>query len=144
MKRNQRSITMPTQNAVGLVAAFAVPVLAALALTGSAGCKEQEAVADTGDYELVVFDPSGATEISVLHAERLTSLEGQTICLLSDFMWEAERTMTRIEENLTESHPQAAIVSAAELPDVYRINLDDLETAVTEKGCEAAIVGNAG
>ncbi len=96
-----------------------------------------------GEYTMNVYDPSGATEIIHLHAERLPSLDGYTICLLSDFLWEAERTMPRIAENLSYSHPDALIVPSDELPDIYRLHLDDVEAAVEEKGCDAAIVGNA-
>ena len=134
------SLKTTSETALILSFVFVVGTLGMLA-----GCDSNQASAEPGhQYEMTVYDPSGATEIAQLHAERVSALEGQTICLLSDFMWEAERTMERIESNIVQSHPQAAVVPPSELPDVYRVDLDDLETAVNEKGCQAAIVGNAG
>ncbi len=41
---------------------------------------------------LEVFDPSGLTEVTELHAPRLETLEGKRIGLLPDDMWQAHRT----------------------------------------------------
>ncbi len=46
---------------------------------------------------LEVFDPSGLTEVTELHAPRLETLEGKRIGLLSDDMWQAHRTFPLIQ-----------------------------------------------
>jgi hypothetical protein len=42
---------------------------------------------------LKVFDPSGATEITQLHAARLDSLANKNVAMLSDDMWQAHRML---------------------------------------------------
>ena len=40
-----------------------------------------------------VYDPSGSTEITELHAPRLETLNGKKIALLSNDSWQAHRTL---------------------------------------------------
>jgi hypothetical protein len=41
---------------------------------------------------LEVYDPTGATEVTELHAPRLKTLAGKTICELWNDSWEGDRT----------------------------------------------------
>lgn len=122
----------------------ATSLIAVALLWAWTGCGDEASADTTGDYTLVVYDPSGATEITQIHAARLDSLEGRTVCLLSDFMWEADRTMPLIRENLEQSYPRATIVPPQDLPDAYRVDLQQLEDAINTQGCEGVIAGNAG
>ena len=47
-----------------------------------------------------VFEPSGATEVKVSFAERLGTLEGKRITLLSNEMWQADRVLARLRQRL--------------------------------------------
>jgi len=93
---------------------------------------------------LDVFDPSGLTQVTALHAPRLDTLDGKKIALLSDDMWQAHRTFPLIEERLKERFPTATFIPYQELPQGNNL-IDREETVdlIVEKGADAVIVGNA-
>jgi len=49
---------------------------------------------------LTVYNPAGAREITVLHAKRLDTLAGKTICELTNTGWQAHRTFPLVRELL--------------------------------------------
>ena len=94
---------------------------------------------------LNVYDPSGATKITDLHAPRLDTLAGKTICELSvGGAWQYERTFPLIRDLLKRSYPTAKIVPygdfpiGADMPDKKTLDL------IKSKGCNAVIIGNSG
>ncbi len=92
-----------------------------------------------------VFDPTGAFEITRLHAPRLKDLHGKTIGEISNSIWETDRTFPLIREELLKRYPTAKIVPYDELVGT-RPQCEDLEyvaRAVKAKGCDAVIAGNA-
>ncbi len=93
---------------------------------------------------LEVFDPSGATEITALHAPRLGSLEGKKVALLSDDMWQAHRILPLIGDYLTARYPSLTLVRETELP-MGNAGIDNPETAerLVDMGVDAVVVGNA-
>lgn len=90
-------------------------------------------------------DPTGGFEITQLHAARLGDLAGKTICEVSVDTWQAHRTFPAIREALQSKYPTAKIIPFTEFPQGMK-GIDDDKTAqmVQDKGCQAAIVGNAG
>lgn len=94
-------------------------------------------------FTLKVFDPSGATNITALHAPRLDTLEGKLICEVSyGLTWEAHRTFPLIRELLQKQFPTAKFVT--DLPTGADMDSEEMANMVKEKGCQAAIVGNGG
>jgi hypothetical protein len=95
---------------------------------------------------LEVFNPAGAFEIAQLHATRLDNLDGKTICEVWNDAWEGERTFPLIRELLQKQFPTAKIIPYSEVVEGEKAiqNLKYVAQQVQEKGCEAAIVGNAG
>jgi hypothetical protein len=93
---------------------------------------------------LKVFDPSGATEITRLHAPRLESLANKNIAMLSDDMWQAHRILPMIRDYLEATIPGIEIVSATAFP-MGNTAMDREETAdmFVERGIDAVVVGNA-
>ncbi len=92
---------------------------------------------------LTVYDPSGATKIASLHASRLDTLEGKTICEVSyGLTWEAHRTFPLIRSLLQKQFPTAKFVT--DLPQGAGMDSDEIAKMVKDKGCQAAIVGNGG
>jgi hypothetical protein len=93
---------------------------------------------------LEVFDPSGATEITQLHAPRLDTLEGKTVALLSDDMWQAHRILPMIRAHLEETYAGITVLSETEFP-MGNTAMDRDETAdmLAARGVDAVIVGNA-
>jgi hypothetical protein len=98
-----------------------------------------------GPVTLKVYDPTGAIEVTQLHARRLDDLNGRTICELSNGSWEDNRTFPVIRELLQRQFSTAKIVPYTEFPvGNVQIDVDTTADLVKKKGCQAAIVGNAG
>jgi hypothetical protein len=99
-----------------------------------------------GPVTLEVFDPTGAFEVSELHAARLDTLEGKTICELSNLGWQSIRTMPYLREVLQKMYPTAKFIPWEELTPTreHMEDLDHVEKVLQENKCDAAIVGNAG
>ena len=91
-----------------------------------------------------VFNPTGTVEITKLHAPRLDTLEGKTICGWSYDRWQAHRTVPLTLELLQERFPTATIVPHTEFPSGDEIDSDRTANLVAEKGCQAVVIGNAG
>lgn len=91
-----------------------------------------------------VFDPSGATEITKLHAPRLGSLENKNIAMLSDDMWQAHRILPMIREYLETHFEGIEVIPETEFP-MGSVLMDRDETAdmLVERGVDAVVVGNA-
>ncbi|MBI2857767.1 MAG: hypothetical protein HYX90_01710 [Chloroflexi bacterium] len=97
-----------------------------------------------GEVNLEVYNPGGVLEVSVLHAPRLSTLEGKTICELSNDRWRDYATFPLIRKSLQERYPTAKIVPFTESPlGSYKIDVDDIGSVMKEKGCDAVIGGNA-
>ena len=94
--------------------------------------------------ELEVLNPTGAREVSNVHAPRLPDLNGKTICELSNGIWEMHRTFPLIRELLQKRFPAVKIIPYTEFP-VGTRNIDDERIAamVKAKGGHAVITGNA-
>lgn len=93
---------------------------------------------------LEVFDPSGATEVTQLHAPRLDSLDGKTIGFISNDMWQAHRMLPLLRDWIAEHHPDTTLIAESEFP--MGNTLMDTEDAVEQlvsRGVDAVIIGNA-
>jgi hypothetical protein len=93
---------------------------------------------------LEVYDPSGATEITQLHAARLGTLEGKTVALLSNDMWQAHRMLPMLRELLEARYEGITVVPETEFP-MGNTLIDNEETVdmVVARGADAVIIGNA-
>jgi hypothetical protein len=95
---------------------------------------------------LDIHNPGGAVETTVLHAPRLDTLEGKTICELAYGAWGYETIFPVIRELLQKQFPTLKIIPYTETIS-QRSELEDLNKVrkvVKEKGCDAIIVGMAG
>lgn len=93
---------------------------------------------------LEVFDPSGATEISRLHAKRLPSLDGKTIAMLSDDMWQSHRMLPLLRELLEARYEDITIIPETEFPmGNTAMDTDAAADMMIERGVDGVIVGNA-
>jgi hypothetical protein len=95
---------------------------------------------------LKLHDPTGAHEATALHAPRLDSLAGKTICEISNIQWEHQRIFPAVRAELQKRFPTARIIPYTDIVNT-RAELDrDMEKiihAVKEKGADAVIVGQA-
>ncbi len=93
---------------------------------------------------LTVFDPTGAVEISQLHAPRLDTLANKNVAMLSDDMWQAHRVLPMIRDYLETTFPNLEVIPETEFP-MGSTAMDREETAdmLLQRGVDAVIVGNA-
>ena len=102
-----------------------------------------------GLVTLEVLDPTGASEITQVHAPRLDTLAGKTLCEISQEpdgqSWEARRTFPIIRELLKKKFPTLNIIPYTEFPrSPGSADIDGgIGKVAREKGCQAFIAGNA-
>jgi len=93
---------------------------------------------------LHVYDPSGATEITQLHAKRLASLDNKNIAMISDDMWQAHRVLPMIREYLETHFPGIEVIPETSFPmGSTAIDRDETADMLVERGVDAVVVGNA-
>ena len=93
-------------------------------------------------HSLTVFDPSGAVEISRLHAPRLSGVEGKKIAMLSNDMWQAHRMLPMLRGFLEAAG--ATVIPETEFPmGNVLIDRDETVDAVVASGADAVLIGNA-
>jgi len=111
-------------------------------------CPTPAAAGEAGPVTLELYDPSGAVEVTELHAPRLDTLEGKTICFLWNTAFEGDRTFPLIGELLKEQFPTVNIIDYTELPmipgEVSDKSFAPVIEAVKAKACDAVITGNGG
>ena len=94
---------------------------------------------------LRLYNPGGGFEVTQTFAPRLVTLNGATICEVSDVTWEADRTFPLIAGLLQAQFPTLKVVSWDQFPTgVFGMDTDNIGELAKAKGCRAAIVGNAG
>ncbi len=128
----------------GLMVGGAAISSAAMVAAGPAQIASAQAQAGV---TLEVLDPRGAFEVSTLNAPRLPTLEGKTICYLSDDEWQAWRTFPLLTTLLKKQFPTIKIVDWKEFPrdgDHGYPDFDKNPGLLKSKGCDAVILGNAG
>ena len=93
-------------------------------------------------HTLDVFDPSGATEITRLHAPRLDRLDGKKIAFLSNDMWQAHRMLPMLREMLEARG--AEVIPETEFPmGNVLIDRDETVDQVEASGVDGVVIGNA-
>ena len=94
---------------------------------------------------LKVYNPTGAFEVTQLHAPRLPDLRGKTICELSNGGWEDHRIFPAIRELLAKQFPDAKFIPLDKFPiGTENIDKDSTIDLVVKTGCQAVITGMAG
>jgi len=101
-----------------------------------------------------VLSPVGQRAGDVQHAAaHFSDLNGKTICELDSRGFRANETLPVIREMLTKRYPGVKIVPSGEIysPDhedqavkIREKSLDDLRSALLQKGCDAVVSGNGG
>jgi hypothetical protein len=93
---------------------------------------------------LEVFDPTGASEVTRLHAPRLPDLAGKTVAFLSNDMWQAHRMLPMLREMLQQRYRDIRIIAESEFPmGNVPIDRDDTVEQVLARNADAVIIGNA-
>ena len=93
---------------------------------------------------LDVFDPTGATEITQLHAARLDGLDGKKIGIISNDEWQAHRTLPLVTDLLRREFPGVEIIPPERFPlGNDKVDSDDTVDAARANGVDAIIIVNA-
>jgi hypothetical protein len=93
---------------------------------------------------LKVDDPTGALEITEVHAPRLNALEGKIIAELSNDAWQAHRVLPEIRRLLRERFPSAHFIPYTQFPTGNEgIDTEKAAELVARSGAHAVIIGNA-
>ena len=82
----------------------------------------------------------------MVHADRLDTLDGKTICEVSNGSWQFDRIFPFVREQLKKQYPTVKILPYTEVID-KRADMENLAYVVKvlkEKGCQAVITGMAG
>lgn len=87
-----------------------------------------------------VYDPTGATEVKVAFAPRLKDLADKKIAMLSNGMWQSDRMLGSLIENLKREFPTARFEL---VPALEKIQADETIDALVAGGFDAVVVGNA-
>jgi hypothetical protein len=91
-----------------------------------------------------VDDPTGAMEITEIHARRLDTLDGKTVCELSNDSWQAHRIFPEIRRLLRERFPTVKFIPYTEFPTGNeRIDTEKTAELVARAKPDAVIIGNA-
>jgi hypothetical protein len=93
---------------------------------------------------LEVFDPCGATEVTALHAARLSTLKGKKVAFLTNDMWQAHRMLPMVRELLSEQEADITFLDEYQFP-VGNTLIDSESTVdmVEAAGANGVILGNA-
>lgn len=95
--------------------------------------------------KLKLIHPAGIIENTKLHASRLDTLKGKTICELSNAGWEYNRIFPAVREQLQKMFPTAKIIpyteSISTRPEIENLAL--VNKVIKEKRCDAVISGMA-
>ena len=86
---------------------------AAVAGAGALGaCEEivKTVTVSPEKVELEVFDPTGSIVVTQLHAPRLDTLDGKTVCEVSNEGWQTGRTFPYIRELLQQMYPTVTFI----------------------------------
>lgn len=91
-----------------------------------------------------VHHPSGATEVTRLHAPRPPTLAGKRVALLSDDMWQAHRMLPLVKASLESRYRDIVVLPETDFPmGNALIDRDETADLMVAQGIDAVVVGNA-
>ena len=105
-------------------------------------CPTPAAAGEAGPVTVDLYNPIGSTETTKLFSGRLDTLEGKTICEISNDRWESFRIFPLMRELLQGTYATATFVPYSEMP--ADTDHEGIRKAVAEMGCDAVILGSAG
>jgi hypothetical protein len=93
---------------------------------------------------LEFYDPSGDLEITQSHAQRLDSLNGKRIGMLTNEQWQAGRTLPLLKTIIEADFPSIDVLPIDTFPGgEHAVSADSTIYQVKESGAEGMIIGNA-
>ena len=87
-----------------------------------------------------VHDPSGTLDATRPYAPRLAALDGRKIGLLSNGIWQADRTHALLRDTLAARFPASRFEL---IPAGEQVQTDAIIESIVQEGYDAVVVGNA-
>ena len=95
-------------------------------------------------FKMEFIDPTGGTEITQKHANRVDSLNGKTVGFLSNDEWQAFRMMPMIKDALEKKFPDIKVLPVDTFPyGNHNIAAEETTQLALAAGVDAVIIGNA-
>ena len=93
---------------------------------------------------LELFDPTGTIDVKQPHAQRLSSLEGKRIGVLTNEQWQAYYAMPLLQSLIKRDFPGAQVLPIDTFPSGNeRIGSPEIAQLVVDSEVDAVIIGNA-
>ncbi len=119
--------------------------LGSVATLATASAQTASAQGAAAPVTLEVYDPTGAMNIDHLFSPRLADLNNKTICEVGDAIWQDDRTFPYLRNLLKKQFPTINIIPYTEFPwGSANIDVANIGKLLKAKGCDGAILGNAG
>jgi hypothetical protein len=94
--------------------------------------------------ELEFYDPTGATDTARSFAQRLQSLKGKRIGIVSNDQWQSHRMLPMIKTMLEADFPDSEVLPIDTFPrGTSFIGTQETARLVKESGVDAVVIGNA-
>lgn len=125
----------------------------ALALAGCSqdGSDTPQEAEDTSTitypYTVQVYDPTGNVEITQTHAPRLDTIEGKTIALVINDVWESDRIAERLQTLFASRYPSVTVLGPENFihgSEYLTMDNNGLYEQVSAAGVDAVIIMAAG
>jgi len=121
-------------------------------LIGTDRAAAQSAAKEASPTYRVVRPTGDVVHPMITQAPRLDTLEGKTICMVSNQGFKSHVTMPVIENLLRKNYPNSKLILPADMPRAQKppaVGAKDQATeamiaALKQKGCQAVISGNGG
>jgi hypothetical protein len=122
---------------------LAVSGIVAVLATGSAMAQAKR---PAGEPVYNVLSPIGETTVKLIEmAPRLDSLQGKTVCMVSNSAFKVNVTMPAIAKTLQAKYPGIKIIPYTEMATAFSgSDWDAKQGEFKSKGCNAVITGNGG
>jgi hypothetical protein len=94
--------------------------------------------------QIVLYDPTGSTEISVAHAPRPDTLNGKRVAFLTNEQWQAYFALPALKAQIEADFPGAEVLEVDAFPKGNdQISSDRMAVMLKEQRIDAVIIGNA-
>ena len=114
---------------------------------GSSDTTPDATPADDGPKTVKLYDPTGNVAITQTHAPRLDTIEGKTIGLVVNDVWESDRIAEKLTELFAAKYPSVKILGPENFTrgsEYITVDNNGIYEQATELGVDGIIVMAAG
>ena len=115
--------------------------------TNGGGADTDPEPVDDGPKLIKLYDPTGNVAITQTHAPRLDTIEGKTIGLVVNDVWESDRIAAKLAELFAAQYPSVKVLGPENFvrgSEYITLDNNGIYEQVTELGVDGVIVMAAG